>query len=115
MFSLPAVQVFLGSIFSWLTFVKGLEKYTWPSSLKGAKELLPVHMQEQGVWFLLSGNGEPHLSLALSVWWDGSPTAHACGKEERETKFWGFFLYKNAADHVVCLFLLESAVPVALF
>lgn len=65
MFSLTAVQGFLASIFSWFTFVKGLEKYPWPSSLKGTKEFPAVHMQEQGVWFWLPGNGEPHLSLAL--------------------------------------------------
>lgn len=85
--------------FSWLTFVKDLEKYTWPSSLKGAKELLPVHMQEQGVWLLLSGSEEPHLPLAVGVWWGGSPTlqVHAQGGD---TMF-GVFLHKSAADLIV--------------
>lgn len=82
--------------------MKGLEKYARPSSLKGAKELLPVHMQEQGVWFLLSGKVEPHLSLALSVWWDGSPTLHMRVQGGERDQVWGVFWYRSAADHVVC-------------
>lgn len=102
MFSLPADQGFLGSIFSRLKFVKGLEKYTWPPSLKGVKELLLVHMQEQGVWFLLPGSGEPHLSLALGVWWDRSPSLHMHVQGRKRDQVCGVFLYKSAADHIVC-------------
>lgn len=53
-----------------------------------------VHMQEQGVWLLLSGNGEPHLSLALSVWWDGSPTLHMHVQGGERAQVWGFFCTK---------------------
>lgn len=95
MFFLPADQEFLGSIFSWLKFVKGLEKYTWPPSLKGAKELLHMHMQEQGFQFLLPGSGEPHLSLALGVWCDGSPTLHMHVQGGKRDQVWGFFVQKR--------------------